>query len=649
MGHNKSLDPYKQIIAALLVDVHTSHSEVFTKRSLRLTTCKVTSRIDREGPGFLTKALPRLGKALDKALSGEVLLDSAKVSFQSLPSSKLPRFLGELFQRIFSHDGRVLPVPCVKSIKTIRQICYLFYKYELPFETDQEQDVINRFVKTEEDILPYHNLFSEIADLIASNPTNFKRISPPELGGVIRRARILLARVFASFDCRDIYPSHGPGAVSTKERLWDKYTWTSVSPRITSIYPIDEYFYSSLGHVCDAYHEIQSLVLKENSAKVVLVPKDSRGPRLISCEPLDFQWIQQGLGRAIVRHVESHPLTRWNVNFTDQSPNQRGALLGSLLGSYSTLDLNEASDRVTVGLVRLLFPSPLLEALLNCRSLSTVLPSGKTLPLNKFAPMGSALCFPILALTCWALLTAGSLDAQGVLRKCKLSKDAIRRGRKAFDEPSLLVYGDDVIVQTEKSEYAIYILESFGLKVNRDKSCTKGFFRESCGMDAYRGVPVTPVRLRTVWTSRRCADVYTSYIAYANEFYKQKYFNLYDKIVEMLLGVYPEIPCKDMCLTCPSLVEVPVANRPSRWRINHHLQKKEWRVLTTKARSIHHEIDGWKMLLRFFAEANSSSSHGRTNDRPRRSGVDDFSEEKLPFTVRTYTKRKTSLLVYRWQ
>jgi len=643
MVHNKSLDPYKQIIAALLSDVQTSHSEVFTPRACRLTTQKAVNRIAREGLGFLTKTLPRLGKALDRALSGEVQLDAAKLGFTSLPNSKLPRFLGELFQLIFSHDGWVLPVPCVRSIKEIRQVAYLFYKYELEYQTEQEQDVISKFIQTEVDILPYHNLFCEITDLVDSDPASIDRVFPIKSRRIIRRARTLLSRVFAHFDHRDIYPRHGPGAVSTKEQLWRKYTWSRISPRITSVYPLDEYFYTSLGHVCDHYQEIQSLEFGEDPARVILVPKDSRGPRLISCEPLAFQWMQQGLGRAIVRHVEQHPLTRDCVHFSDQTPNRHGALVGSMTGKYATLDLKEASDRVSVGLVRLLFPEPLREALLACRSLSTVLPSGDELKLNKFAPMGSALCFPIMALTIWAIVTAGLPDAD-YKAATKLWKNQLNGAA-----PVVLVYGDDVIVPTAQAAYAIEQLESFGLKINRDKSCTSGFFRESCGMDAYKGTPVTPVRFRTVWSSSRCPSTYTSWISYANSMYDMQYFNTYDLIVGWLFRQYGSIPSKDMNLSCPSLAEVPEAYRPKRVRSNRHLQKMEVKTYALVSRPIHKEIDGWKMLLRFFAEAHSVPSPNGANDKPRRCGVEDTLSNESPFSVSSYTKRDTVNLVLRWQ
>lgn len=624
----KSQDKTVSLIAALLCDVQTLHSEVFTPRACRLTTQKVIQRHAREGMGFLTKTLPRLAKALDKALAQQDPLDAAKLGFKPLPNSKLPRFLGELFKLVLSDDGRVLQVPCVASIRTLRQVLYLFYKYKLPSSVDQERDVIDLFIRTEREISSYDQLFSEIADLIDCHPERYADIRPFTSRRVIRNARRLLSRVFSSFNPYEIHPKHGPGVVSTKEQLWGKYDWSGVSPRVIAKYPLDAYFYASFGHLVDDLEGLAAIRIEESSAQVLLVPKDSRGPRLISCEPLTFQWIQQGLGRAIVKHVERHPLTKDNVHFTDQQPNQFGALLGSQTGAYATLDLKEASDRVTVGLVRLLFPEPLLGCLLASRSLSTQLPNGEKLVLRKFAPMGSALCFPVLALTIWSLLTASSQDTD--------------------TRESILVYGDDVIVPTAQAANAISTLESFGLLVNQDKSCTKGLFRESCGVDAFAGVNVTPVRLRTVWHHHPSPDVYTSWVAYANQLYCKRYFTTYDLIVSGLCDIYHTIPEVSMHLACPSLYEVPEQCRPKKRRTNAALQKVEYRVLDVRSHPIRHTMDGWKMLLRYFAEGTSDVPVGRIIEQDR-CPTRPFPCKEEPFSVRTYTKRHSSILAWCWR
>lgn len=609
MDIDKSLDKYK-LIATLLSDVFETHGSAYNTKQRRLTLSKVKRRLDSEGVGFLTKTLPKLGKALDKALAEDTPMNSIDHGFKPMTGSKLPKFMGELFKRVLDDEGKPLANPCVLCIKSIRQITYCLYKYELPYTDEQESKVLAKFTKTEQELehLVYERL-CQLGIAVTDDITwryNWRPKGPAKdpkapsyLVEVTREARRLLAELFSFFDPKDILPRHGPGAVATRQQLWSKYQWRNVSAKITRSYPLDAYFYASLGHVCDRLDSLKEIETQDLPARVILVPKDSRGPRLISCEPVDYQWVQQGLGRAIVGLVERHPLTRYSVYFTDQVPNRVGALLGSQEGKYATLDLNEASDRVSTELVRLLFPEHLYKCLMDCRSSSTTLPDGMILPLHKFAPMGSALCFPIMALSVWAILAAG------------LTKDTVTNSSghvRYVPSEFIHVYGDDVIVPTAEAEDAIELLESFGLKVNRDKSCTKGFFRESCGMDAYRGVDVTPVRLRTVWSSSPSPDSYASWIAYANSFWSRKYYATYDYIVGLLHRVYGAIPAKDMCLTCPSLAYVPDTKRPRKHRTNHDLQKVEWRVRDVVTRPITKEIDGWSMLLRSFAEHSSSAS-----------------------------------------
>jgi len=633
----KSLD-YSEVITALLRDVQTLHSNVFSLTDLRYTLDKVKRRIRQEGVGFLTKSLPRLGKALDKALSCCEPLDAVKLGFKPQPNSKLPQLFGELFRQVLDNDGNVLPNACVTSVKSLRQLCYMFYKLELPYDPQLERDVIDRFKKTEDEICDYSQRFHLAVDLIAKDGIKaYAGITPGWASRTVRKARILLWKVLHSFDEQDIFPKHGPGAVSTGERLSGKYKWTNVPDRITDQYPLDEYFYASGGHVCDAMSEIVGMGGNEDFAKVVLVPKDSRGPRLISCEPLANQWIQQGISRALVAHVEKHRLTRDNVRFTDQQPNRFAALQGSFNGKYATLDLNEASDRVTLGLVRLLFPGRLYGALCATRSCGTILPNDEIVRFHKFAPMGSALCFPILALTVWALLRAG------------LEVLSANVWDEQFDPADVYVYGDDVIVPAIWAEHAMTILESFGLKINRDKSCTKGFFRESCGMDAFKGHCVTPVRIRTLWSSRRCPESYVSWIAYANSCHERRYLCCRDLITSRLMAIYGQIPDRSQVgLSAPSLLYVPTPCKlPIRWNLD--LQKPEFLVWVVQPIKVRRVIDGWSMLLRFFSEGCSADEQRRNSNRPVNTGAEASCNEREAFRVCEYTWRKRSKLRMCWR
>lgn len=647
MDQIKSLDEYK-LIAALYKDVLVrTFGSAYSTREMNLDLLKIKKRLTHEGVSFLTKALPRLGRAFDRALDGEHPLNLCGLGLKTRINSSIPKLFGMLFERVFSSDGRLLEDPCVQCIGGLRQLLFALSKYELPYSNEQEQQVIDQFIRTEQDLESIATSLSECYDGRTTNSSyrtrRIRNNTPNTVEEIARGARVALQRLFLHFDPSDIFPRHGPGVVATKQRLWSKYSWTNVSERITRSYPLDAYFYASQGHVCDRLDSLMSMSNRDLPAQVILVPKDSRGPRLISCEPVDFQWVQQGLGRAIVRLVESHPLTRYCVFFTDQGPNQIGALYGSSSGRYATLDLKDASDRITLELVRLLFPDWVFPFLENCRSSSTVLPDGMYVPLLKHAPMGSALCFPILALCVWAILYGGTTDTD--------TREGIH------------VYGDDVIVPTAYAEDAIKKLELFGLKVNRDKSFIRGHFRESCGVDAFKGNNVTPLRFRTVWSSNPSPDAYSSWMAYANNLWDRQYYHTYDYIVGLLHHVYGELPCEDMwpetdrevgklATTCPTLRYVPQEYRVTRYRINHNLQKREWRVRVISTKSIQHVSDGWEMLLRFFAEG-CTHTYGSAQRTQMSSFLDEEplldDKPREGFRVSSYTQRSRSMLRFSWR
>jgi hypothetical protein len=334
-------------------------------------------------------------------------------------------------------------------------------------------------------------------------------------------------KLFSSLDLNDIWPKHGPGAVATRESGVDKYLFTRYSSKLDSVYPYTKYFVPCEGWI-ESPSYLDQLSQDAPSARVLLVPKDSRGPRLISCEPLENQWIQQGIKSLLVKYIEEHPVMGGHVNFTDQSINQRLALQGSIDGSYATLDLKEASDRISNTLVQLIFPHHMVRCMSVCRTNCTQLPDGRVISLSKFAPMGSALCFPILASVVWLALTAGS--------------DACCR-------KTTYVYGDDIIVQGADVPNAIKRLELIGLLVNKHKSCFTGFFRESCGMDAYLGEPITPFRFRKVWSHRPQADLYVSYVEKSNIAYNRGYSRLANYIARKLAVVYGSVPYNTCELT----------------------------------------------------------------------------------------------------
>lgn len=561
---------YLNLCSALIVDdPFAANSQKLLTKDLEV----LTKRFFAEGLSFLTKTLPKLGKALDLGLV-EMKFNIPR-GFKTQKDGNRPAFLQAYFNLIFSEDGSLRPDASPEAVLHLRQILFFAYKLNLPYHPDQESVVIDRFKETDDGL----NL--QLSE---------------ELELTLDLASRITETVFSGFDPKDILPRHGPGAVATGERLEEKWDFSRLYSGIHQYYPYYEYFIVGKGReLLDRLEWYRSLRrLSRGIAKVVLVPKDSRGPRLISAEPLEYQWVQQGLGRKMVTHLEqASTLTSGRINFTRQEVNRRLALSSSTSGAFATLDLQDASDRVSLEVVQRVFNRTpgLLRALEATRSEATFLPNGEVVTLKKFAPMGSALCFPVEAYVFWVLIVAATV------REARLPlKQAARE---------VYVYGDDIIVPTEWASRCIQVLESVGLKVNRQKSCITGNFRESCGMDAFKGVQVTPIRLRHQYTDRSSdGTVLSGYAELANQLARRGYARTVElvwKKLEKTYGVIPygtplaSYPCKHVA---DPMIATIKNRKIFRSRFNRRYQRLEFylpRVLPVRRES---ELDGWSRLMR---------------------------------------------------
>lgn len=598
MSDNQHLELMLQLTHAILTDaVHAicrydaeqnhvySRKEVEDNAQVYLQFAKadyeyISRRASKEGPSFFTKTLPLLGKRVQTLLLTGVLDRTGFVNLGQINNV----LFGWLFARVIDSDG-VLRDPSTLghaiAVKLIRQLTYLFYKYELPYSHAQETKVLEAFIKTEEE-LPAPGFYTQ-------------GVSDP----ILDLASNLIANVVHRFDASEIIPKHGPGSVATGEKPWMKMRFARIYKSLEEYFPFTEWMVPSFNWLADNLHELQEKKeLESGTAKVVLVPKDSRGPRLISCEPLEFQWIQQGISKQLVELIESHPLTRDRVNFTDQEINRRHALWGSMGTTWVTLDMKDASDRVTTALVQRLFgKTQLLQYLLASRSAATKLPNGNIITLKKFAPMGSALCFPVEALVFWAL----SVASLHLNTRMRLSRALA----------CVKVYGDDIITVAEGCAAVMDTLEAFHLKVNRDKSCTTGSFRESCGMDAYRGVDVTPIKLRSVVSSNLDDNTIVSFVEVSNDLYARRYFRASEVLEyyvrrqmslrrgkERRIGIPTTTdvsPKSYLCFVRPHVID-DYRNNPL--RANSVLQRLEVKALVSQPVSLYRKRPGWELLFR---------------------------------------------------
>lgn len=271
-----------------------------------------------------------------------------------------------------------------------------------------------------------------------------------------------------------------------------------------------------------------------DSARQKFVPKDITKSRTISMEPNTFMYYQQEVMRWMVNSMEIGLISRF-VNLRDQSMSQDAAVHGSLYFSTDTIDLSSASDSVSVDLVRRIFPSDYLFFMMATRSSTVELYNGSSVTsVYKFAPMGSAICFPtqciiFTAVCLYAAIAVCSQEDTGVR---VISETEIRKfirtrlwKRRSSNSPFTwkleppVVYGDDIAVDSRTTDCVITTLSRLGFTVNRSKSFTGSqSFRESCGVFAFEGQDVTPVMFRLPFFKRGKFDasVYASFIGQIN-------------------------------------------------------------------------------------------------------------------------------------
>lgn len=312
--------------------------------------------------------------------------------------------------------------------------------------------------------------------------------------------RRILQRWMGPFLPYEIVPKHGPGAIAHVKNatLFDKYESLAT----------DRHIRYSMGE--DSWWLSGPIRWKlQRTSQTIFVPKSYKTFRTISMEPATLQYFQQGVWMVIDKCVRQHRYLRSRIDFHDAERNRLLAQRGSLSREYATIDLSAASDSVSYKLVKEVFRSTwLLRYIVTTRSTSTKLPDGSIIPLRKFAPMGSALCFPIETLLFAAVC------------------EHVTRGFGIKGDYS--VFGDDIIIPTRCVEELIQVLSSLGFRVNLKKSFTSADcdFRESCGGEFVDGFDVTPLRISRRYNSRDSSERFSSLISLANGAYDKSFLCL---------------------------------------------------------------------------------------------------------------------------
>jgi len=519
----KSLTELWRVLAYELASIcHTSATQDY-KTVLR--------RVKHEGDSYLTITLPAFAKDFERSLDVGQVSDDAFAGFQR--RAGLPVFLGGFLRNVFDEHGAVKPTTdiVVDSIFAIRQLCAVFGKIERPCTQARNARAIHDYIVADSETGAWEESRS------AESLDDFSRIASLLFSDVSTK---LEQSIFDG----SVVPRHGPGAVAERLRGNAKYDLSVWPERLDAVFPYTEFGVPGL-----RYHYLSDRVQfpredEEMPSRVILVPKTQKTPRVIAAEPAALQYMQGGISAILVDLLESKDsLVCGMVGFADQTVNQEMAREGSREGVLATLDMSEASDRVSAAQALALFRDfPWIRRALNAtRSTCAQTPDGEVIRLRKFASMGSALCFPIEAMVFLTAVFVGierELVRRGARQRLTASSVRALRG-------SVRVYGDDIIVPVDCVDSVIEVFSSFGWKTNLNKSFWTGKFRESCGGDFYDGEWVTPVRFRRDFpSSRKDAPAAASLVSFRNQIYDLGLWETarwLDTVIRKVLPYYPVV------------------------------------------------------------------------------------------------------------
>lgn len=522
------------VYAALIKDCVRYYPD--DSSSLQRDFTRLRKATENLGHYFYAVEMPRIGSAFRQCFvtkNSQPLIGVNHCKFMSTPGSyhfpaRYPKLFCSLWARIFSEDGGLLPLgPDPRAIQLLSQFFFCFKKLEGACDDHLFQEAIDEFYSQEDRIRPpsLNWQYGEFEcnsdlDLVGLDHCNLNPVSDddkPSTGNAIIDPRLpktlqhvadVVFGSFPGFNPEEWPCRHGPGSVAEKPRTGDKYVFGSWPKRLDSLFCYDAHATLNADHI-GQYDEL------EHPAKLIAVPKDARGPRLIAAEPSYLQFAQQSIN-AYLRHEIGHSCVSRSINFVDQGFSQELAVEASITGEYATVDLKSASDMLSLWLVERLVRKnkPLLSAIYHTRS-RVIGRDGFAFFLKKVAPMGNAYIFPLQTL----VYTLCAISALAVIdgKRLRTRKDIARYAKE------VRVFGDDIILPTRAYGGLVQLLTYCGLIVNASKSFAEGNFREACGVDAYAGHNVTPSYVRVV-PDATLPESIVSTVEAANNLYEKGLF-----------------------------------------------------------------------------------------------------------------------------
>lgn len=553
--------------------------------------------------------LPEGCKVLDSALS------SGWMDYRKLPktfgSSKDPSkiLFSCLWEKIFDENGLIRQDPDINHVFFLRQFLTLAKKVREDCSETAIHVAVQDFTRIEaearsptlwwdsDDLCDHHDLgLLSWLDGYRGSGDWFSDREPTPKGLINLFGRVTDSIVvgFGELDPYSLRPRHGPGAVADARSGTDKYLFPYWPRKLDQLFPF-EYFTQSRD---DLHLELSVRVSPhEPPARLLAVPKDLKGPRLIASEPIAHQYIQQALMRWIRENLPK-PLALC-INFLDQEPSRQSALRASESGQQATVDLSSASDRLTCWVVERAFRKhPVMLRALHASRTRTVknctgVGEEFYLRLKKFAAMGSATTFPVQSIVYACVAIASVLFEEG--RRPTYS-NICRAARQ------VRVFGDDIVMPSLAVRNLDQLMTYLGLKLNMRKTHVSGHFRESCGMDAYKGYDVTPIHPELLELGTAPNDL-VAWIDIVNNAYLKGLWHFSSWMLSQVpLKKRELIPVSRESLGCITLRTHQDVLVSQRCRVNSSLHRQEVLGFQDTSRTDRRRRDTYASLLQYFLE-----------------------------------------------
>lgn len=279
---------------------------------------------------------------------------------------------------------------------------------------------------------PWDKYKSRLSEVASFSGFDFRRIVDDRTYHVVRS--FLAYGLGTAPKC--VIGRHGPGATYEKLSGWDKWLAMDTLPLPSFI-----------------------------QNRIVSVPKDISGKRVIAIEGVKSQFIQQGISRCLRQ-------TRYFRSYFNLQDLKRHIALSSRQ-DYVTVDLKDASDRLGLPFLSLL-PDDWGFLFRRYSSSMGYLPSGEMVDFPFIASMGNGFCFELETLLFHVIAVAS--NAPSNVGEAKNYANFIS------------VYGDDIVMPDWMLPRFEYMMARLSLRLNHKKTCRTASFKETVGMWICDGV-----------------------------------------------------------------------------------------------------------------------------------------------------------------